>query len=386
MRTKIWGLAIGIIICILLLFSILLFAQPGGPTKAGNTTGGPVVSWVHTYGNGSVGAILKTEDGGYLLAGDKEIEVTDAAGLKQKKDLAWLGKVDSRGTLQWERFYNGGSIHALLQYNGIYFATGDSSGSLWLLETDKSGNVLIDHSYNNSSYTISGASIASTGDGNFMLAGNWHSPGDLNHAFIARADNNLSIVWFKDLSRYGITYGNSIVRTKDGNFIACGGENGDIARIDIDGNILWNTTLGRDTGLIPVSVCPAEDGGFVAAYLDVKAEWPQGITVSKFASNGTTEWIRIYYGAGSAYVSAMGPVGDGDYVLSGYTNGVKNGVYVLKIDDTGNAIWGAIYDRGVAGPIVGANDGGYIMTAASGPLAITSVPQIELMKLSGYIQ
>ena len=349
------------------------------PLKAGDETVyvqgyeqhvvGPAMLWEHTYGNGSVGVILKTDDG-YLLAGKKEIQVTGPAGIIEKKDQAWLGKVDDEGTLTWERFYNGSSIQALLENDGDYVATGNIDGSLWLLETDKSGNVLADHSYNNSSYALSGVSIALTGDEDYMIMGNSN---------VIRADKNLSIIWNKDLSKYGITYGNTVIRTKDGDFVVSGGEDGNIAKIDVDGSVLWNTTAGEHAGLLPVSLCPTGDGGLIAAYLDVTAVWPQGITVTKLTPDGTTEWSNTYYGAGAAYVSSMSPAGDGDYVISGYTNGFASGRYVLKIDSTGNAIWSALYDQGAVGPIVQSDDGGYLIAASSGP-------QIELIKLSSIIR
>ncbi len=363
------------------------------PFKAGNETvyaqgyeqhvAGPAMTWVRTYGNGSIGTIIKTDDGGYLLAGEKEIQVTGSAGAAQKEYRAWLGKVDAVGKLQWERFYNGSSIRALLEHDGNYVATGDIGGNLWLLETDMSGHILIDHTYNNSSNALAGTSIAPIGDEGCMITGNLNYP----NAFVARADDNLSIIWDKDLSRYGIIFGNDIICTKDGNFVVCGGEEGNIAKIDAAGNVLWNTTLGEDVGLVPVSLCPASDGGFMAAYLEVKSSWwPQGITVSKLSSDGTIMWSKTFYGAGSADVSAMTPSGDGGYLISGYSSGFASGVYVLKIDDAGNALWSALYDRGAAGPIVLSDDGGYIMAASSGPMHIASISQIELVRLSGIIR
>lgn len=359
------------------------------PVRAGNETVyvqgfekhrvGPAMLWKRVFGNGSASAILKTDDGSYLIAGHKEVQVRGSAGDVQVESRAWLGKVNTNGALQWEHVYNGSGIQALLQHDGDYVATGNIGGSLWLLETDASGNVLIDRSYNNSTIAFAGVSIAPIGDEGYMIAGNAERPTYPYHAFVARADNNLTLLWNKDLSGYGLSFGNAIISTKDGNFVVCGGEDGDIAKIDADGNVLWNTTLGEHVGLLPVSILQANGGGYMAAYLDVTAAWPQGIIVSKLTSGGTTEWSKTFYGAGSAYVSAMSPAGDGGYVISGYTNGFASGLYVLKIDDTGRALWSAVYNQGAAGPIVRSDDGGYVMAASSGP-------QIMLMKFSSIIR
>ena len=272
------------------------------PLKAGNETVyvqcyeqhtvGPAMLWEHTYGNGSAGTIIRTDDGGYLLAGKKEIQVTGTAGTIEMQDRAWIGKVDDEGALLWERFYNGSNIQALAESDGNYVATGNNGESLWLLETDQSGNVLIDRSYDNSPLALTGSSIVPIGDEGYMITGNLNYPGYPQYAFVARVDDNLSMIWNIELSRYGITYGNAIIRIKDGNFVVCGGENGNIAKIDANGHLLWNTTLGEDVGLVPVSMAPTSEGGFMAAYLDVTAGWQQGITVSKLASDGTTEWSR----------------------------------------------------------------------------------------------
>jgi hypothetical protein len=349
-------------------------------------TAGPTMLWERTYGNGSTGTIIRTGDGNYLLAGKKEVQVTGTAGVIELQDRAWIGKVDDGGALLWERFYNGSNIQALVESGGNYVATGNDGGSLWLLETDQSGNVLIDHSYDYSPLALAGSSIAPIGDEGYIITGNLNYPGHPQCAFVARVDDNLSMIWNIDLSRYGITYGNAVIRINDGNFVACGGEDGNIVKIDANGHVLWNVTLGDAVGLIPVSITSTSDGGIMAAYLDVTASWPQGIAVSKLASDGTTEWSRNYCGAGSAYISAMGSTGDGGYILSGYTYGFASGLYVLKIDDAGNSLWSAIYDHGAAGPIVQSDYGGYLMTTSTGLLAIRSYPQIELVKLGGIIR
>lgn len=386
MNSRIFVLFIGIVACVVLLFSILIFVEPGMPSETGNQivyvhgyerhAGVPVMLWDHTYGNGSASAILKTDDGGYLLAGQKEIvEPTDTI---QAVYQAWIGKVNSNGAFQWERFYNGSGIGAIMESGGDYIATGDNGGSLWLLETDVSGNVLIEQSFSNSSFTFQGQAINTEGDEGYMIIGNINFPNFRYAAFVAMADRNLTLLWCKDLTAYGIDIGNTIARQADGDFIIGGGEDGNIARIDAKGNILWNTTLGEHVGMLPISLQPADNGSYMVIYLDVGTSWPECITVAKIHPDGSMAWNKTYYGAGSACANSIIPAGDGNYLISGYTSGnltsgIIGGLYLLKIDDNGTALWRAVYDRGAAGPIVRSDDGGYIV-------AVGSSPRIELMK------
>jgi hypothetical protein len=344
------------------------------PVSTGNETvyvqsfekhpSGPAILWEHTFGNGSASAIIKTDDGGYLIAGHKE--VTGSTGGAPAESQAWMGKVDAKGALQWEHAYNGSSIQAILQHNGDYVATGNIGENLWLLETDALGNVLIDRSYNNSTFTYVGASIVPIDDDGYLIAGNPVYAPYSYHAFVARVDTNLTVLWNNDLSGNGLSFGNAIIQANDNNFIVCGGEEGTIAKISAGGTVLWNATPDDHHGLLPVSICQADDGGYMVTYLDIKSSWHEGITVSKLNPDGTVAWSKTYYDVRTVYVRSMSRMDKGDYILSGNTFDAAGSLYLLKIDDAGMALWSAVYDsQDVSpGPIVQSDDGGYVMAAS----------------------
>lgn len=340
---------------------------------------GPAMQWDHIYGNGSANVILETDDGGYLIAGRKEEAISGHAGSVQKTDRAWIGKIDTNGKLLWDRTYDGSNIESIMKQGDKYVATGyvdNGHQSLWVLETDAFGNVTIERAFNNSSFNREGVSIAPTADGGYMITGNDKYPDYKNYAFVARMDDNLSLLWDREFSDYGLTYGNAIISTNADNFVVCGGEDGNIVEITADGNMLWNMTLGELSGILPISILPTDDGEYIVAYLDITARWQQGIMVSKIKPDGTIDWNKVYYGAGSAYTLTMCPTDDGGYTLAGYTNGVISGLYVIKIDDTGSAIWSEVYDHpgAAARAIIQSDDGWYM-------LAIDSDSQIEVARL-----
>ena len=91
-------------------------------------------------------------DGGYLLAGDSDLELTDSAPIEP-----WLAEVDANGTLSWQRFYYrtnptshrpiAGYAPAATASPGGVFALGDTETVdgvrqlLYGIQTDASGVV-----------------------------------------------------------------------------------------------------------------------------------------------------------------------------------------------------------------------------------------------------
>lgn len=91
--------------------------------------------WEKTYGGGSFDSglsISKTQDNGYLISGNSRSEDGDVSTNNGQNDI-WLFKIDSNGTLKWEKSFGGSEIDlafdAIQINNGNIITVGESSSS-----------------------------------------------------------------------------------------------------------------------------------------------------------------------------------------------------------------------------------------------------------------
>jgi hypothetical protein len=149
------------------------------------------IDWQKNYGGTStsvsaLSTLIKTSDGGYLLAGDSDSNI---GGEKTENtnggtDL-WFIKTDNTGTIQWQNTI-GGSDDEYTPYGfekssgGYVFAaetlsniSGDKtensvSNDIWLIELDSNGNLIADKTYGTNS-TEYPEQILQTSDGNYVV-------------------------------------------------------------------------------------------------------------------------------------------------------------------------------------------------------------------------
>lgn len=190
-------------------------------------------------------------------------------------------------------------------------------------------------------------SVIELEDGGYIVAGHSQSSNfdlSMNHGgfdwWIVRLNNNGSIIWQKTLGGSNDEYLRKIIKTHDGNIICIGdtkSNNGDIshyndqidfwvAKIDLSGNLIWEKCYGGVNIDIGYAVCTTDDGNFMIA----------GSTESQFP------YIENNHGLS-------------DFLL-------------IKIDSDGNKIWQKTY--GGSGnesckSIKKSNNGGYILIGNS---------------------
>ena len=131
------------------------------------------ILWAHPFG-GTEYDVAKTvypqPDGGYLVSG-----YTSSQGAGGND--AWLFKLDSEGTLEWECVYGGeGMDRAYFSApsgDGNYVLTGirdvGSEGDLWILKVDPLGNVIWEQTHDMAA-DDEGHYIESTTDGGYAVA------------------------------------------------------------------------------------------------------------------------------------------------------------------------------------------------------------------------
>lgn len=253
------------------------------------------IVWKKAIGSSAIemgASIHQTPDGGYLGAGSKNSSY-------------WLFKLNSAGTLLWQKTY-GGSGHEqfgemqLTNDNGAVLlgsswsndgqVTGHHGGlntpDYWVVKVDSIGTLEWQKSLGGSIFD-QGLNIIQTSDGGYFLSGRSYSNdgdvsgyhGDLEDpdAWIVKLNSIGDIEWQKALGGSKWDEINQLIETTDTNLVLIGmtvSPDGDVngtplggdfwlLKMNMDGVILWQMLLGSSDFDLANSVWETEDRGLV---------------------------------------------------------------------------------------------------------------------------
>ena len=247
--------------------------------------------------------------------------------------------------------------------------------------------------------------IQQTKDGGSIIAGGSESnSGDVtgNHGendfWIVKLKKDGSIQWQKSFGGSNGEIAFSIQQTSDGGYIAAGQTsslNGDVTgnhsgldfwviKLDTNGNLLWQKTLGGSSSDYATSIQQTKDGGYIAAGSsssndgDVSGHHGLSFTtdywVVKLNASGNIQWQKSYGGSNADRASSVSQARDSGYIIAGNSisadgdvSGTHDKIYgdawIIKTDKNGNIIWQKTYggsDYEEAKSIQQTTDGGYI--------------------------
>ncbi len=253
-------------------------------------------------------SIQQTKDGGYIVAGgtfSNDGDVTGHHGQTITADY-WVVKLDANGNKQWEKSYGGSNgdiaMSVIQTKDGGYVVAGNSTsnngdvsgvhdfiyGDFWIIKLNSQGNLQWQKALGGSDYEQAN-SIQQTKDGGFITCG-WSrsNDGDVsgNHGdydfWVVKFDAAGNVTWKKSLggSRGDLAY--SIEQTTDNGYIIAGGTNsndGDVSglhgrlgkedfwvvKLDVNGILQWQKTLGGTEFEEGRSVDQTKDGGYIVA-------------------------------------------------------------------------------------------------------------------------
>jgi gliding motility-associated-like protein len=339
-------------------------------------SGTGVIEWKKNYGGSksdNAYSIVNTADGGFLFVGNTFSNDGDVNGNHNSMyaDM-WVVKINSSGTIQWQKCYGGSRDDAALSVaptpDGGFIiagisqsADGDVSGlhngvpgylDVWALRLNSAGNLLWQKclgGYKEDRATC----IQVTKDGGAIICGATESnDGDVmgQHGsydmWVVKLSSYGSIEWQRTLGGMHDDLANSITQTKDGGYILCGetssndgdfttnhsgsGNIADIAVVKLDpaGNTEWAKCLGGTE--FDIGYCIQNDlsGGYVLSGIvysndgDVSANHStsRDAWIVKLDNSGVIEWQKCYGGNfDDIPYSIVAPVA-GNYVFTGYTS------------------------------------------------------------------
>ncbi|MEO6166918.1 MAG: T9SS type A sorting domain-containing protein [Chitinophagales bacterium] len=324
----------------------------------------PSIQWQKSFG-GSIGetanSVLQSTDGGFVFAGYTKSFDGDVSGNNGMTDY-WVVKLDAAGNMLWQNSLGGGDQDAQ-----------------WDFQPTSDGG-----------FVVAGQSKSTDGD----ITGNH---GDHDY-WIVRLDAGGNIVWQKSLGGSEEDEAYTVQQTADGGFIVAGNaesSDGDvtvnhgeedywIVKLDADGNLMWQKSLGGSEEDEAYSVQQTVDGGYIIAGEsestdgDVAGNHGEGdYWIVKLDANGNLLWQKSYGGSSVDYPRMIKRTTDDGFIIAGWTSSVDGDVtdnngdtdfWVIKLDAAGNLIWqkclgGSDYD--FAYSVQQTIDGGFIAAGYS---------------------
>ncbi len=195
---------------------------------------------------------------------------------------------------------------------------------------------------------------ANVGDGYIVAGSSTSFEQGKTVACVARLDSDGNQLWNQTfLENYGSEF-RYISSTPDGfllvgnTFFASGKVNGYVLKVDTNGNPLWNVTLKVSEGVNKL-FSGATDGSNLIV---VGLTQPQSNTtnsqawVVKLDAKGNVVWNKTYGGSAESAARAITLTSDNCYMTAGYVDSNGNGDYdflTLKLDKDGNLLWNKTY-------------------------------------------
>lgn len=267
------------------------------------------IIWEKSLGyNGSDNgySVIQTIDNGYLLLGVLDVTASDGEGNNRISSYRhaggdyWAVKLDANGILEWSRYFGGNftdtSYAACQTQGGDYIIIGSSDSNdidisnnkgtydFWIIKISSEGNLIWEKSYGGSEIDEA-LDITPTTDGNFIVCGNTRSNNiDVSSnngaadIWILKITPNGEILWEKTYGGNSFEAAKSVHQTTDNGFVIAGNSRSDnndltknngqndgwIFKINQDGILQWQTSIGGSNIDLLMDSTQLQDGSIVA--------------------------------------------------------------------------------------------------------------------------
>jgi len=351
----------------------------------------PVIVWQTSHGgtlDDQCHAIVESDNGGFIVAGvsySHDFDIVGHHGSPGSPD-ALVMKYDANGTLLWQRCLggtggevvwdlvatpNGGCVLACSASSTNGDVVGVMGGSdLWLVGLSGSGAILWQR-------TLGGSAsdwrhfMDATADGGMVLLGETQSTdGDVsfNHGvsdlWVVKLDDAGQIEWEHSYGGSLAEYASGIVQNASGGYYVSGStksNDGDVSgnhggvydawvfRLDPQGNLLWQKTMGGADRDLFWDICEGHDGGVacIGSSSSVDGDLPGNngggdMWVVDLDSSGSVQWNRNYGYLSNDGGRCIKRSAAGGYYLAGSTygpSGYETGLWMVEVDSVGNTLW-----------------------------------------------
>jgi hypothetical protein len=318
------------------------------------TDGNGNLIWHKEYGkmneiifSGPPQAFIRTSDGGFLLGST----IQDTLDTAPKDGI--IIKFNNVGDTLWKKHYSGkgnDAFNACIEIDNSYYAFGWSElegggdGDFLLIKIDLQGNEIW-KKYIGTTNNDYGNSFVKTIDGGFLLIGSTDMSG--GRLLLIKTDAEGNKIWQKtrNLNIFGL--GAKIISLKDGNYLLTSakdnlnsnGWEGYIAKIDPNGNFLWEKTFGDEYHDWLERAVELDNGDIIAVGSSTNThyniEWGWFVRINQ---NGDEVWQKRHYAQPDKinWLFDLKRTSDGGLISVGSGRGNTQDIWLLKLDENGN--------------------------------------------------
>ena len=200
--------------------------------------------------------VVETPDHGFIIAGAAESNDFDISNPKGSYDF-WVIKIDSSGTLVWEKSFGGSEIdiaYAITQTtNGNYIIVGDvrstdgdvsaslGNADLWVIEINEQGDLLWEKTYGGSGFDTA-RGVYPAQDGGVFVAGSTRSNDiDVTQSFgqndfwVIKLSSNGTLLWERTFGGSELDFAYDIIQTSNANVVVVGNSSSSDQQIENKG-------------------------------------------------------------------------------------------------------------------------------------------------------
>lgn len=392
----------------------------------------PAINWQRTIGGTNYDSYpqpIKTDDGGYLIAGSSESSISGnkSVGTNGRYDF-WLVKLDSSRDIEWQKNIGASEYELLTSVNktqdGGYILGGSSdsnagfdksenswgSRDYWVVKINSTGEIEWEN-------TIGGSeadqlqTVVQTSDGGYIISGSSNSnvSGDKTEVsyngdyWIVKLNSNGIIQWQNTIGGSESDYGARLIEINGGYIIAGtsssdasidktedskGGNDLWVLMLNDSGEIQWQNTIGGNETDSVSSISKTADGGYIlgsVSYSNISGDKSENnigggdYWIVKLNSAGDIQWENTIGGNQNDPAPLVMQLSNGNYLVSGssrsgasgdkieHTNGGLD-MWLLILNDSGT-IENQISIGGSSDDALGGtlitNDGDILLTAGS---------------------
>jgi hypothetical protein len=317
----------------------------------------PTIDWEKTIGGNQSETpykIKQTLDNGYVVGGTSNSGISgDKSQICYGSVDFWIVKLNTNGSIQWEKTFGGNlsdEFKSIIQTNdGGYLIGGTSNSSIsndksensrggmdyWIVKLDANGTILWDKTYGGN-LEDNLTDIQKTNDGGYILAGYSNSSisGDktensrgLYDYWILKINAEGAIMWQKTIGGDNYDFLRSVKQLNDNSYILAGrsfsGVSGDrtsvniwgqdawIIRVSSTGEIIWQKKYNLDD---ITTIISSSDGNLVIAGSNPLTQYPLDKSLFSYSFQSTIFKINLN---GDILWSHYNQLNGGDCIANG---------------------------------------------------------------------
>lgn len=195
-----------------------------------------------------------------------------------------------------------------------------------------------------------------TNDGGYLIVGNTNSFGEGSKDILfLKLNSDGGIEWQKTIGGYDDENAISVIQTSDGSYVAAGwsfsvgagGTDAWVLKIAPDGSLQWQKTYGSKGYDFAYSVAETTDGGIIfVGNSDVSSGNDNDAWIVKLDNSGEVVWQKTYGGSKDESATKVLQNSDGTFIVGAWSKSFGNGssdFWLLKLDSDGSVIWQKAY-------------------------------------------